>query len=201
MRFKKSGKSNSLKVLLCVTKYTVFAVFVMFGAATLIGLYPHKYARNNASVGTPYKFYEDKDYCSSVDKILPYNGNVYLLYERKSIIQCFDSNGTYMFSWAFAPYRNGTSDIFVSREGVFVFKDQHGNRYTFNEDGFLSFHRKESDEFVEDSNTDSNSCETAIVPRPFIFSLFQKGINTLVFFLLLTLFIVLDKIKIKNDIP
>ena len=90
--------------------------------------------------GQPVQFENDSVMLySSIEQVVSDGKRVYVLYtSRKGIIQVFDPNGNYLYSWRIFPHINGAFKMAVSDNVLYV-RDYHADIYVFKEGIFVEF--------------------------------------------------------------
>ena len=158
-------------------------------------------------------FGEIADYIVCKDKL-------YILYSYKSVLECFDLNGNYLFSYALKPRAAGNSHIFTDGSTVYLW-DLYNNTFMISSEGNVEgFEKGQSykqsigenilrggQERIAD-NGDQYELRWAsiykittegevirVVRRPFWMAVFQRGRTILVAFVIFLVLFIFQKIE------
>ena len=185
--------------------------------------HPPRSLQKKTQLGAMYLFQRDTEYFGAVTDCATCNNILYVLYEAKSVLKCYDLSGNYLYSYCFLTYQNGRAELQRTSKALYL-KDRQNNYYQLSNGKVIRFlHSKQNaDEirlleksFVSDSlkrtdmqgntymlrgasiwKTDSYGNQTQIIHRPWILqfvSLKYRAISHFVCMILLAISLLYEK--------
>lgn len=109
-----------------------------------------------ATTETPYFFLDSRNYWSEITDILACGDHLYVMYDSKKILTCYDREGNYLHSYLFSMSNNGQTHLYSVKDTLFVETREH-NFYSFEEGLFVNFYSQNS------SQTSSQTYELSVV--------------------------------------
>ncbi len=93
--------------------------------------------------GIPFYFYDPKQHWSQITDIAVCGDYLYLLYDTKSIVQCYDTDGNYQCSYRFAFPQNGTTELLTVGGNLYV-KSSDQDLYEFSGLSFVRYYNRKT---------------------------------------------------------
>ena len=104
-----------------------------------------------ATTETPYFFLDSRNYWSEITDILACGDQLYVMYDSKKILTCYDRDGNYLHSYLFSMANNGQTHLYSVKDTLYVETREH-NFYSFEEGVFVNFYSQNSSQAYELSN-------------------------------------------------
>lgn len=95
--------------------------------------------------GEPYRFYQEREYFGCITQLMATESHLYLLFDDKQVLECYDSDGNYLCSYGFFLQEKGKAELGRCSNGRVYLEDYHGNFYLFDGIEYLGFLDKRTD--------------------------------------------------------
>lgn len=209
-----------------VMKYfKVFAIVIMV-TYVIIGFsiqHTPQSLQKETQLGKPYLFEKNTEYFGVLSDYATCDNTLYVLYEAKGILKCYDLSGNYLYSYCFFAHQNGRAELQRTSKELYL-KDRQNNYYQVSNGEVIRFLHWEQNaneikllekSFVSDSQkrtdvqgntytlrgaviwkTDPNGSQTQIIHRPWILqfvSLKYLAISHFVCMILLAISLLYEK--------
>ena len=205
--------------------FRVFAIVIMI-TYVIIGFsiqHTPQSLQKRTQLGKPYLFEKNTEYFGMLSDYATCDNTLYVLYEAKSVLKCYDLSGNYLYSYCFLTYQNGRAELQRTSKALYL-KDRQNNYYQLSNGKVIRFFYffQNADEirlleksFVSDSlkrtdmqgntymlrgasiwKTDSYGNQTQIIHRPWILqfvSLKYRAISHFVCMILLAISLLYEK--------
>ena len=99
-----------------------------------------QWLRGKATVGHPYLFTEQQEYLSPITDFAVSGNYLYVLFQGKGVLACYDLHGTYIHSYAFDMSKNGQAHLYTKNDKLYLESSEHG-LYRF-ENGIFADYEK-----------------------------------------------------------
>lgn len=109
-----------------------------------IGVLKAPFWNNPAEPGNPHYFENDRLYWGAISDYAICGERLYLLYDEKEVMQCYDLSGNYLCSYSFCFSQNGSAALHTDGSNLFL-EDRKANFYVFSpERGFQAYYAREN---------------------------------------------------------
>lgn len=138
-------------------------VFLILGILCLICYMvvfqaPHS-LKGKGSEGNPYKFTKNRWYSERITGFSVRDNYIYLLFDKKGVVKCYQTDGTYMHSYYFNLPNNGRMGFLSTNDSLYV-EDRWGNIYGMENAEITEFLHWERDaEAIREIREKSNDIE------------------------------------------
>ena len=138
-----------------------FLVFLLNIGLYIVVNHVPSFVQDKVNDEQPYYFSEGKIWYGELTEIAVSDDILYVLYDDKGIMECYDLDGNYLCSYGFPVIRNGKAAMQVIDNVLYV-RSREGNVYSFSETQFLRFYsymndRAESNDIFEKATDDNLS--------------------------------------------
>lgn len=128
------------KLLIALTVAIYISNFILFIVSHSVPLS----LKGKATVKSPYFFEEDVAYMSKITEVASCGNCLYVLYDNKNILSCYNLQGKYICSYYFDMSRNGNSQLYYTDDTLYLEARGH-NVYAFQNGDFIAFYDSERD--------------------------------------------------------
>lgn len=101
-----------------------------------------QWLRGKATIGHPYLFTEQLEYLSSITDFAVSGNYLYVLFQGKGVLACYDLHGTYIHSYAFDMSKNGQAQLYTQNNKLYLESSEHG-LYCFENGIFTDYEKPE----------------------------------------------------------
>ena len=101
-----------------------------------------QWLRGKATIGHPYLFTEQLEYFSSITDFAVSGNYLYVLFQGKGVLACYDLHGTYIHSYAFDMSKNGQAQLYTQNNKLYLESSEHG-LYCFENGIFTDYEKPE----------------------------------------------------------
>ena len=84
-----------------------------------------KETREKADIGAPFYFVDTSTYWCAIADFAVCDECIYVLYESKSVLSCYNLNGAYLHSYAIRTMNNGKMQLYVEGDTVYLESREH----------------------------------------------------------------------------
>lgn len=126
----------------------IFIVNILLCANTL--LLPPK-LKGKANVGNPYYFVDKTDHWCGISDYAVCGNNLFILYEPKGVLACYDLNGNYSHSYLIYTKPSGKGQLFVDNQHLYLESREH-YLYTFEDGEYISCYKPSSEQLQQFHN-------------------------------------------------
>ncbi len=106
--------------------------------------HPPRSLQKKTQLGAMYLFQRDTEYFGAVTDCATCNNILYVLYEAKSVLKCYDLSGNYLYSYCFLTYQNGRAELQRTSKALYL-KDRQNNYYQLSNGKVIRFlHSKQN---------------------------------------------------------
>lgn len=127
-----------LTIILCLILISN-AILACVYSGTPLGI------RTKGRKGQPYLFIDSGKYLGEITDVKACNNYLYVLYEAKSILACYDLDGNYQHSYYIDKEKNGQAEMYVLDDTLYLHARGH-DFYLFNNGKFSQYFPYNSDE-------------------------------------------------------
>lgn len=116
----------------------LFVIFILNIVLLINKIQPPWPVRGKVETGKPVYFVDTPDYWSDIADCVACDGVLYVLFDSKSVLACFDLDGNYLHSYALKQSNNGMANLYVDGDTLYLESRGH-SFYTFNGGEFTEF--------------------------------------------------------------
>ncbi len=184
-----------LRRLFVALKTSAIILFLAHILLLFITQHTPQSLQKETQLGRSYRFKIDEEYFGEITDYAICDNILYVLYEAKAVLKCYDLSGVYICSYCFYAHQNGYIELKFTGEDLYL-KDRNNNYYLLNSDRVVRFLCKEQNKdeimtleksFVSDSQkrtdmqgntyklkgasiwkTDPYGNQTQVIHRPWI---------------------------------
>ena len=95
--------------------------------------------------GEPYRFYQEREYFGCITQLMATESHLYLLFDDKQVLECYDSDGNYLCSYGVYMQEKGKAKLGHCADSRIYLKDHRGNLYLFDGIEYLGFLDRRTD--------------------------------------------------------
>jgi len=124
-----------------VTKILIGIVCVVFALNIVLFYNAHHLpfsVSNKVTEGMPYHFLDSRKYWSEITDVLACGDYLYVMYDSKKVLTCYDLDGNYSHSFAFSMAKNGRTELY-SINGLLYVVTKGNDLYIFDNGQFISY--------------------------------------------------------------
>ena len=88
-----------------------------------------QWLRGKATIGHPFFFTEQPEYLSPITDFAVSGNYLYVLFQGKGVLACYDLHGTYIHSYAFDMSKNGQAHLYTQNNKLYLESSEHGLYY------------------------------------------------------------------------
>jgi len=140
----KMEHQNGRTVLRCVGIVVMVACFILNLALFFVSITVPPLLSDRAQKGNPYCFVDDRLCWSRITDVAVCGKNLYLLYDDKSILVCYDLDGNYQHSYLFSWGKRGKSQLHVEDSYVFL-ETREKDFYSFADGELIRYYDRKND--------------------------------------------------------
>lgn len=110
-------------VLGVIIRSIIWVIAILLATNTLLFINANSAparVREKAARGEPYCFIEDKQYWSGISDFTVCKNYLYVMYDGKTVLMCYDTEGRYLRSYSFKMSKNGKSHLYVVDGRVYL---------------------------------------------------------------------------------
>ena len=85
-----------------------------------------QWLRGKATIGCPFLFTEQPEYLSPITDFAVSGNYLYVLFQGKGVLACYDVHGTYIHSYAFDMSKNGQAHLYTQNDKLYLESSEHG---------------------------------------------------------------------------
>lgn len=106
--------------------------------------HPPRSLQKKTQLGAMYLFERDTEYFGAVTDYATCDNILYVLYEAKSVLKCYDLSGNYLHSYCFLTCQNGRAELQRTNTELYL-KDRENNYYQLSNGKMTRFlHRNQN---------------------------------------------------------
>ena len=143
---------KTLTVIICV-------IFVLNIVLFINAHYLPASISNKAAEGMPYYFQDSQKYWSEITDVLACGDYIYVMYDSKEVLTCYDMDGNYLHSYAFDMIKNGRTHCY-SMNGLLFVETKGHDLYIFDNGQFASYYPWDSGQVAALRPIESDSPNT-----------------------------------------
>ena len=126
--------------------FRVFAIVIMI-TYVIIGFsiqHTPQSLQKRTQLGKPYLFEKNTEYFGMLSDYATCDNTLYVLYEAKSVLKCYDLSGNYLYSYCFLTYQNDRAELQRTSKALYL-KDRQNNYYQLSNGKMIRFlHSKQN---------------------------------------------------------
>ena len=178
--------------------------------------------RDKAQEGKPFCFKDDRIYMSAITDLAVCGNHLYVLYDTKMVMACYELNGDYLCSYSFDMIDKGIAHLHTTGDKLYLESRDH-SLYAFSNAQFIGYYPQKFDTIQIEKQFFSDSLKThttgggtyeirgasiwnisydkaiEVVHRPAFLALFQGNILLFVHIVCIILIFLIRMISIKHN--
>ena len=125
----------------------IFSAILAFCMLLLLSIAtsPATIIRGQVKLGEPYRFTQRKIYFGHISQVMATDSVLYLLYDDKQVLECYDLYGNYLCSYGVYMQENGKAKLGHCADSRIYLEDHRGNLYLFDGIEYLGFLDRRTD--------------------------------------------------------